>query len=79
MATMTVSEAVQALNLNGPDMVYRMLRCGVLRGEKVGLVWKIDAASVEQRRHRVALKRSSKVNAEAERKARREAARAAFA
>lgn len=79
METLTVTEAAKRLNLEGPDVVYRLLRLGRLKGEKVGKVWRIDAVSIEERRRRIALKRSSKVNAEAERERRREAARAAFA
>jgi len=79
METLTVTEAAKRLNLDGPDVVYRLLRLGRLNGEKVGKTWRIDAASVEDRRARVALKKSSKVNPEAERERRREEARAMFA
>ncbi len=75
---MTVNEAARALNLNGPEVVYRLLRVGVLRGRKVNGVWDVDEASIEERIRRVGLKRSSRSNLAAERTRRREEARAVF-
>ena len=77
--TLTVNEAVRELNLNGPEVVYRLLRAGVLRGERVGREWKIDAASVADRKSRVAVKRSSRSNARAERERAMEETEAMFA
>jgi hypothetical protein len=79
----TVTEAARALNVNTPDYVYRLIRCGVLAARKVdgpnGPRWDIDPESVEQRKLRVALKASSKLNAQAERGRRMAEAEAMFA
>jgi exopolyphosphatase/pppGpp-phosphohydrolase len=64
---MIVTKAIRELNLESSDVVYRLLRSGVLRGRKVDGRWEIDADSVEERKRRVAFKRSSKSNAAAER------------
>jgi len=45
--TVTVTEAQRELRLDHPDVVYRLARAGVLKAQKVGRVWDIDAASVE--------------------------------
>lgn len=75
---MTVTEAQRALNLDHPDVVYRLLRAGVLRGEKIGRVWVVDDESVRERQRKVAAKRSSKLNRQAERDRRRAAGRALY-
>jgi len=71
--------AAKLLNIEQVDYVYRLCRSGALSGRKVNGRWVIDPASVDKRKRRVAVKRSSKSNAAAERDRRREAARAAFA
>ena len=75
---MTVTEAQRALNLDHPDVVYRLLRAGVLRGEKIGRVWRVDEQSVHDRQRRVAAKRSSKLNRDAERDRRKAEGRALY-
>ncbi|MGZ8707471.1 MAG: hypothetical protein ACXW0R_08805 [Gaiellaceae bacterium] len=76
---MTVAETARALSIETEDLIYRYLRTGVLRGRKVNGRWEIDAASVEERKRRVTLKRSSRSNLAAERERRREKARSLFA
>jgi hypothetical protein len=76
---MTIAETARALSVESEDYIYRLLRTGALAGRKVDGRWDVDEASVRARAQRVALKRSSKLSAAAERDRRREAARAAFA
>lgn len=76
---MTVAATARALNIETEDLIYRYLRTGVLRGHKVNGKWEVDADSVEQRKRRVALKRSSRANAAAERGRRMADAEALFA
>jgi hypothetical protein len=64
---MTVTETARELNIATEDLIYRYLRCGVLRGRKVRGRWEVDADSVAERKRRVALKRSSSSNTQAER------------
>jgi excisionase family DNA binding protein len=63
----TVAEAAKALNLASPDFVYRLIRTGGLQARKAGGVWVIDPLSIEERKRRVAAKRSSRSNIAAER------------
>jgi hypothetical protein len=63
----TVAETARELNIGTEDLIYRYLRCGVLRGRKVGRRWEVDPDSVAERKRRVELKRSSSSNTQAER------------
>jgi excisionase family DNA binding protein len=74
----TVAETAKAPNLASPDFVYRLIRAGGLHARKVGGTWHIDAESVEERKRRVALKRSSGSNLAAERERRMAEAEALF-
>lgn len=76
---MTVAETARALNIGTEDLIYRYLRTGVLRGHKVNGKWEVDPVSVEERKRAVALKRSSRSNAAAERARRMAEAEALFA
>lgn len=67
---MTVQEAADVLNVTELAHIYRLLSRGVLRGRKENGRWLLDADSVHERARRVALKRSSKLNADAQRAAR---------
>ena len=75
----TVSEAARALGVEQEDYIYRLCRTGALVARKDNGVWNIDPVSVEQRRRRIAHKRSSAVNAEADRQRRRAEAAARYA
>jgi excisionase family DNA binding protein len=63
----TVTETARALNVTAEDYIYRLIRTGALRAHKVGSKWDIDPLSVEERKTRVAMKRSSTSNVAAER------------
>jgi hypothetical protein len=75
----TVTETARELNIATEDLIYRYLRCGVLRGRKIRGRWEIDADSVAARKRAVALKRSSSSNAQTERARRVQEAEALFA
>lgn len=75
----TVSEAQAQLNIASPDFIYRLLRAGVLKGEKAGRVWVVDDESVAARRQAVEAKRSSKSNRAAELERRKAEGRARYA
>jgi hypothetical protein len=64
---LTVTETMRELNLTGPEVIYRLLRSGALKGQRVGRVWEIDPESVAQRKRAISVKRSSRLNAAAER------------
>ena len=75
----TVTEAQAALNVSSPDFIYRLLRAGVLNGEKIGRVWVVDDESVAARRRAVEAKRSSKSNRAAVLERRKAEGRARYA
>lgn len=76
---MTVAETCRALNIETEDFVYRLIRVGALSARKVNGKWDVDPVSVETRKRRVAVKRSSRSNDEAERARRLAEAEALFA
>ena len=57
--TVTPSEAARLLSLTTPDVVYRLLRAGTIRGECVGGRWRIPRSEIERRKRAVAAKKSS--------------------
>jgi excisionase family DNA binding protein len=57
---MKPSDAARALNVEHVDYIYRLVRTGALRATKIGGRWDIDEASVQERKRRVAKKRSSR-------------------
>ena len=79
--TLSTTEAARELGLTSPDYLLRLIRCGVIRAERVGRAYRIERREIELRKARTAGKRSSKnfqQRAE-ERQARRTATRAKFA
>lgn len=56
---LTVDEAARELGLASPDLLYRLLRIGTVRGVKRGGRWMIPYTEVELRRARVMRKRCS--------------------
>jgi excisionase family DNA binding protein len=75
---MTVEQAARELGLDSPDVVYRLVRMGTIPARKVGRRWDISPEAVEDRKRKVAHKRSSRANAAAERDRRRAEAEAGF-
>jgi len=65
-ATLSTAEATRELGFASSNYLLRLIASGMVRAEKVGGKWRVDAGSVAAYKTRTAHKRSAKANAAGE-------------